>query len=96
MNGEHDEFERRDAAAKAPAGKDLARAYAACFSSEAGQRVLADLQVKFSHKRSRFSASEDLKHPIIHAARIDGECGVMKEIEDAITLGTPLHLAHSP
>ncbi len=67
--------------------RDIAGAYARLFHGDDGGRVLADLRAKFSHSRPRFPKGERPDHS--RAAVIDGECNVLREIEEAIKLGTP-------
>lgn len=72
--------------AKQAAADDLAACYARVFlGDDDGKRVLADLQVKFSHDRPRFT----MNGSTVTAALVDGECRVLKEIESAIKRGTP-------
>ena len=75
---------------KEEAAKDLANCYARVFlGSEDGKRVLADLRVKFGLKRKSFPRGNGPRHDPIEGAIIDGERGVMIEIENAITIGAP-------
>jgi hypothetical protein len=69
---------------KAPA-RDLAAAYSRLFATDDGKRVLADLMAKFDPLRSRFGDHCEL----ILAARIDGQCDVMREIREAMAAGVP-------
>jgi len=65
---------------------EMAACYARVFAGTPdGKRVLADLQVKFSHDRPRFSGD---RPNAITGAVIDGQCAVLKEIESAVKLGT--------
>jgi hypothetical protein len=81
-------MEREDIEIKrTQAMRELANCYARVFGTEDGKRVLLDLQAKFSHKRPRFKI--DSKSNSIDAALIDGQCNVLKEIEDAIEIGSP-------
>ena len=75
---------------KDEAAKDLANCYARVFlGSEDGKRVLADLRTKFGLKRKSFPRGSGHRHDPIEGAIIDGERGVMIEIEEAITIGAP-------
>lgn len=65
----------------------LAEAYRATFTTDAGKRVLADLRAKFGHDRPRFvfnGLGQD--SPVTYAAKVDGQCDVLREIETAISL----------
>ena len=62
------------------------RAYARLFLTEDGRIVLEDLRRKFGHSRPRFDA-RDRNHSTVTAALIDGQCGVLREIEQAIRAG---------
>lgn len=77
-----DEKARYEKQAKA----ELAAVYARVFGSEDGKRVMLDLVKKFGHSRPRFKLGE--KTGIVDAALIDGQCSVLKEIQDAISLAT--------
>lgn len=66
--------------------RETAAAYARLFSSDEGRRVLKDLQAKFGHSRPRFQRAAPTFEPI-RAALIDGECAVIREIENAILAG---------
>ena len=67
-------------------GRDLAGAYARCFGgTEDGKRVLADLRAKFGHERPRFPWGERPDH--VQAAKIDGQCDVLRDIEAACAAG---------
>lgn len=66
---------------------ELAAVYARVFGSEDGKRIMLDLVKKFGHSRPRFRLGE--KTGIVDAALIDGQCSVLKEIQDAIALGSP-------
>jgi len=81
----HPDVERMRKAndARAAAGRELASVYARVFGSEDGARVLADLRLKFGHHRPRFVCSNG-RHDTIAAAKIDGQCDVLREIEEAI------------
>lgn len=63
-----------------------ARAYARLFVTEDGRTVLEDLQRKFGHARPRFDI-RDRNHSAVTAALIDGQCAVLREIEQAIRAG---------
>jgi len=63
---------------------ELANVYRRVFGSEDGQRVLLDLTKKFGHTRPRFRLHQDSS--AIDAAIIDGQCSVLKEIQDAIAI----------
>lgn len=93
------EFREGPKPAPKPSGEpgSLAVAYAMTFSTPAGQRVLADLQTKFAHTRPRFGVSPG-QHRADHtlAAIIDGQCTVLREIEEAIKAGTPVAKISSP
>lgn len=65
---------------------ETAKAYARLFHSADGKRVLADLRSKFGHERSRFDLGDPSPSPI-RAAMIDGQCHVMREIEQACKAG---------
>lgn len=88
---EHDPEFRREAPEVKPSGEpgSLAVAYAMTFSTQAGQRVLEDLRTKFAHTRPRFGIKPGqprADHTL--AAIIDGQCSVLREIEEAIKLGS--------
>ncbi len=69
---------------------NLAGAYARVFSGDDGERVLADLRLKFGPRRQRFGSTiSGRSSDPIQAAIIDGQCDAMREIEDAIERGTP-------
>lgn len=85
------EFSAQATAAPKPSGEpgSLAVAYAMAFSTQAGQRVLEDLRTKFAHTRPRFGikpGGQRADHTL--AAIIDGQCSVLREIEEAIKLGS--------
>jgi len=67
--------------------RETAAAYARCFVSPDGQRVLEDLRRKFSHERSRFSLHLP-NQSAVTAAIIDGQCSVLREIEQAVKAGS--------
>jgi hypothetical protein len=48
--------------------------------------VLEDLRRKFGHTRPRFDA-RDKNHSTVTAALIDGQCTVLREIEQAVRAG---------
>ncbi len=65
--------------------RETAAAYSRLFSSEDGQRVLADLLKKFDPVAPRF-----FRHTcIVTAAVIDGRSDVVRDILSAIRAGTP-------
>jgi hypothetical protein len=66
--------------------RELAAAYCRLFSGEDGRRVLADLTMKFDPLRPRFFGHSDTHQ----AAKIDGQCDVLREIQRAIKAGSPL------
>ena len=66
--------------------ESTARAYARLFLTEDGKLVLEDLRRKFGHARPRFDV-RDKNHSTVTAALIDGQCGVLREIEQAIRAG---------
>lgn len=80
--------EEREAAEKRRMqdAREMACIYAHVFSGDDGQRVLKDLQAKFSHARSRFTARSN--YSVVGAATIDGQCDVLREIEQAIAAGS--------
>jgi hypothetical protein len=63
-----------------------ARAYARTFATEDGKMVLEDLRRKFAHTRPRFD-TRDKSQSAITAALIDGQCTVLREIEQAVRAG---------
>lgn len=63
----------------------VAKAYARLFSSDDGKRVINDLRRKFPHNRDRFTREN--AYSMVGAARIDGECAVLREIEQACRAG---------
>lgn len=74
---------------------DTAGAYARVFlGTEDGKRVMEDLRLKFGHSRQRFPKGQRPDH--VAAAVIDGECNVLREIEQAVALGTPSTYASPP
>ncbi len=79
---------RRDAeeAKRRSLAESTAKAYARLFVSEDGRTVLEDLRRKFGHARPRFDA-RDKNHSTVTAALIDGQCAVLREIEQAIRSG---------
>lgn len=78
----HDAEEARRCAV----AESVARAYARLFLTEDGQVVLEDLRRKFGHTRPRFDL-RDKNHSTVTAALIDGQCGVLREIEQAMRTG---------
>jgi hypothetical protein len=74
--------------------REIGLYYAATFATPAGQKVLADLRLKFSHERPRFPLSEESDN--IRAAVVDGQCSVLLEIEEAIREGTRFHEPITP
>lgn len=66
-------------------GRELAAAYVRTFETTDGKRVLADLLTKFDPLRPRFLGHSDATA----AAKIDGQCDVLREIQLAIKAGTP-------
>lgn len=70
--------------AKAAPSRDLAAAYSRLFASDDGQRVLKDLLAKFDPLRPRFLGHSDA----IQAAKIDGQCDVIREIREAMEAGS--------
>lgn len=64
----------------------VANAYARLFLTEDGKVVLEDLRRKFGHSRPRFDL-RDKNHSTVTAALIDGQCGVLREIEQAMRTG---------
>ncbi len=87
----HPDVERikQASAEKTAAVRALADSYAATFATPDGQKVLADLARKFGHHRPRFVAVNG-RHDYIGAARIDGQCDVLREIEEALK-ASPLY-----
>lgn len=84
MNHEPEHIEARKP--QAP-DAELAKAYAAALNgTEEGRKVLRDLQRKFSHRRPRFFQNGTT----VSAALIDGQCAVLREIEQAIQHGSKL------
>jgi hypothetical protein len=77
---EADETRRRTLA------HSTAKAYARLFITEDGKAVLEDLRRKFGHTRPRFDA-RDKNHSTVTAALIDGQCAVLREIEQAVRAG---------
>jgi hypothetical protein len=75
-----------DEAMRRSAADATAKAYARLFLSEDGRIVLEDLRRKFGHARPRFDV-RDKDHSTITAAIIDGQCGVLREIEQAVRTG---------
>ena len=75
-----------------PSGEpgSMAVSYALTFASPHGQRVLADLRLKFGHERPRFPFANGNRPDHAKAAVIDGECNVLREIEAAIKAGQPV------
>lgn len=70
--------------------RDLAACYARVFLGDAdGKRVLADLRAKFGLHRLTFTRGQPHRLDPMAAAIIDGERGVMSEIEGALILGAP-------
>jgi hypothetical protein len=63
-----------------------AKAYARAFATEDGKVALEDLRRKFAHTRPRFDI-RDKNQSTITAALIDGQCTVLREIEQAIRMG---------
>jgi beta-lactamase class D len=63
-----------------------AKAYARLFLTDDGKVVLEDLHRKFGHARPRFDV-RDRNHSTVTAALIDGQCWVLREIEQAIRAG---------
>lgn len=71
---------RREAALDA-----MAQHYTECFAkSESGRVVLEDLLIKFSPTRPRFTPGGSS----VTAALIDGECNVIREIQNALKRGS--------
>lgn len=66
--------------------RELAAAYTRLFDSADGKRVLADLMLKFDPLRPRFFGHSDTHQ----AAKIDGQCDVLREIQRAIRAGSPI------
>lgn len=81
--------EKRDVAkAKREAKADsTAKAYARLFASDDGKIVLADIRAKFGHERPRFDILQPT-HDLVHAAVIDGQCSVLRDIEAGILVGS--------
>jgi hypothetical protein len=75
-----------DEARRRSTAEATAKAYARLFLSEDGKTVLEDLRRKFGHSRPRFDV-RDKDHSTITAAIIDGQCGVLREIEQALRAG---------
>jgi hypothetical protein len=70
--------------------ENLAACYARVFlGNDDGKRVLADLRRKFGLQRLSFTRGQSHRHDAIAAAIIDGERGVMSDIEGALLLGAP-------
>jgi hypothetical protein len=63
----------------------IANTYARVFSSEDGKAVLKDLQTKFGHDRDRFTRANNFS--TTGGAIIDGQCQVLREVEQAIKAG---------
>lgn len=61
----------------------IASAYARVLSTPDGKAMLADLMRKFDPLRPRFNGHSDA----IQAARIDGQCDVMREMRVAAETG---------
>lgn len=77
-------------AAAVQAADDLAACYARLFLGSAdGKRVLADLRRKWGVERLSFTRNQPHRHDAIAAAIIDGERGVMADIEGALLRGAP-------
>ena len=74
---------RKAGDARTTAARELASVYARVFGSEDGARILADLRMKFGHHRPRFVFAGG-RHDSVAAAKIDGQCDVLREIEEAI------------
>lgn len=66
--------------------REVACTYARVFTSADGKAVLEDLRAKFGHSRPRFDVRHD-RHNALTAALIDGQCYVLREIENAIEAG---------
>jgi hypothetical protein len=92
----HPDVERlkRAGDARGAAARELASVYARVFGSEDGARVLADLRLKFGHHRPRFTLTNG-RHDTIAAAKIDGQCDVLREIEEAIK-ASPVPIPNHP
>lgn len=71
------------------AAPSIAHAYAATFAVGLGERVLADLMIKFGPTRSRFPVAPFMGQtdPLLIAALIEGQASVMVEIAKAIVSG---------
>ena len=69
-----------------PVQKGTAAAYARCFGSDAGKRVLHDLNIKFGTHRPRFNLTKGPPDALT-AAVMDGQAQVMIDIQAAIELG---------
>ncbi len=63
-----------------------AKTYARLFTTDDGKSVLEDLRRKFGHARPRFDV-RDKNHSTVTAALIDGQCTVLREIEQAMRAG---------
>lgn len=85
---EFTDTDRRDAeeAKRRALADSTARAYARLFVTDDGKLVLEDLRRKFGHARPRFDA-RDRNHSTVTAALIDGQCTVLREIEQAVRAG---------
>jgi hypothetical protein len=75
------------------------RALAACYArvflgDDDGKRVLADLRAKFGLHRLTFTRGQPHRYDTTAAAIIDGERGVISEIEGALLLGGPGQSSH--
>jgi len=92
----HPELERlrKSGDARDAAARELASVYARVFGTGDGARVLNDLRLKFGHHRPRFTLSHG-RHDSIAAAKIDGQCDVLREIEEAIK-ASPIPVLHQP
>ncbi len=66
--------------------KELAAAYSRLFATDDGKRVLKDLMQVFDPLRPRFYEHSDT----IQAAKIDGQCDVLRGIQRAIAAGTSI------
>lgn len=72
------------------AERSLALAYKKTFSTDAGKRVLADLQAIFPHDRPRYDARMTMANPLaamIGSMHFDGSASVTKHILDLIKEG---------
>jgi hypothetical protein len=79
--------QRKHAEAQRAALADaVSKAYARLFCTEDGKLVLEDLRRKFGHARPRFDLRER-EHSTVTAALIDGQCSVLREIEQACRTG---------